>query len=229
MLEFFKTLYDIKKIYNELVLCAKKYPILIFCFIVCCSIIFLFISLFNTDNSEYSNTHQDREIRGIILEAMEVRCKGDLGITIMAVSIKAEQTINGSEYPVEFRYAYAKQDNFISNKIEENSGDNLYNQIYSIPVSYAQLLMQRRDYDLPTYINPKAQETVPDIILKFLKISTWYRLNKMEAFYYDSIVRRSVITGDKLIYIITLSTTSANSCLPSTINSIFFDIKKILL
>lgn len=220
----FKTIYDSRNILGSIYKLAKKYPQITALTLLATLPLIVIAYIVTHDNSSIEEAARAKMIRGIIVDAMEYKCKGNIGITIISISIEPSTTKNGKAYAGMFRYAYVSENGNFINKLEENKGHNPYTYGVYIPVEYANILIQQAKRNQPEYFNLKIVDSIPDFIAKLLSISTWYREGKMQAFYADALVRRN-----NLIYVITLSTTDEiTSCSFDTITNIFNDLKRAL-
>lgn len=221
---FLKILSDIKRIILDLLFFFKKYPALFVFFSALIISTFGIIYFYQHDNSHYNQALRYKVVKGIIIDALDYKCKGDTGITIIAVAIRPQSTVNGASLPGIFEYAYVIEKGKITNKIDEFRYNNQYNSTIFIPVEYSSLLIRQAILGQPQSFNIQISDSIPDFIKKLLSISTWYRQGKMEFFYVDSLIKR-----DNLIYILTLSSASKDiTCDFESIKGIFRDLKENL-
>lgn len=224
--DLLKKIFDAKKIAQEVISLVKKYPFFVVSFLTLVLPLSYLISFSIQDDSHYDVALKRKVIKGIIIDALDRKCRDNVGITIIAVSVNPQSTLNGTAYAGVFEYAYVYEDGKIINKIDEsNTNENPYTKKLFIPLEFAQLLKTQSLKGEPQYINAKFVDAMPDFVSKLLQISKWFRDGKMESFYTDVVIKR-----DNIIYIITFATTKTSlNCSYETIKDIFNDLKSNLI
>lgn len=221
----FKTIYDSRNILGGIYKLAKKYPQITALTVLATLPLIIIAYIISHDNSAFDQATKAKMVRGIILDAMEYKCKGNIGIVIGSISIEDIVTKDGRAYPGVFQYAYVSENGNFVNKLEEKKENNAYLPGIYVLVEYSNLLIEQAKKSQPAYFNPKDPSSMPNFIEKLLlSISTWHQEKKMTALYMHTIVRRN-----NLIYVIALSTTDeVMSCSFDTITNIFNDLKHAL-